>query len=90
MTSEMYKVAHLLRNHHSYILKNLRDDGTINYDLYPHHIFSMPWNYSEFRNLDKRRITSYRYVVESKCMAYKNGQRTAEVLLHGEFDVPIQ
>lgn len=84
------KVNRLVRQHHRYVLANLDEHGIINYDLFPHHIFSMPWQFTAFHNLDKRRITSYRYVAESKCLKFDNGKAAAVTLLRGEFDVPLQ
>jgi hypothetical protein len=83
-------VSSLLRYHHKYILSHIDGNGIINYDIYPHHIFSMPWSYRKFHDLDKKTITSYRYVVESKCLSYKDGVRSSKKLLRGEFDVPLK
>ncbi len=82
-------ISHLIRNHHKYILSHLNKDGVIDYDLYPHHIFSMPWNYTDFYDLDKRTIKNYRYVVESKCLSYSNGTRESTTILRSDFDIPI-
>lgn len=87
---EIKIAANIIRNHHKYILDNIHKDGTINYDLYPHHIFSMPWNFTVFYNLDKRKISSYRYVVESKCLSFKDGERSMKVIRRNEFNVPVR
>jgi hypothetical protein len=75
--------------HANFVRHNLNEAGQLNYDLYPHHIFSMPWEFSEFHDLDKRRIVGYRYVVESKCLSFEDGRPQAKVLARGEHYVPI-
>lgn len=57
-----------IKRHHSCVLKNVNMNGRILYDLYPHHIFSMPWSYSDFYGLDKRKIIGYRYIQEAVCL----------------------
>lgn len=80
-----------LRRHHSYVLKNADPQGRIHHDRYPHHIYSMPWEYQDFADLDKRRITAYRYVVESKCLRYDHERKrlNAKTLLHGSLKIPL-
>lgn len=75
--------------HSRFVERRLDDTGGLNYDFYPHHIFSMPWEFSEFHNLDKRRIVGYRYVVESKCLKFDQGRPHAKVLARGEHYVPV-
>lgn len=58
----------LMKKHHRFVLENLDGQGRINYDFYPHHIFSMPWEYKDFYILDKRKIVGYRYVINSTCL----------------------
>jgi hypothetical protein len=72
-----------------YIASRLDAAGRLNYDLYPHHIFSMPWEHSQFHDLDKRQIVGYRYVVESKCLQFDHGRPHAKVLARGEHYVPL-
>lgn len=80
-----------LRRHHSYVLKNADPQGSIHYDRYPHHIYSMPWEYQDFADLDKRRIMAYRYVVESKCLRYDHERQrlNAKTILHGSLKIPL-
>lgn len=75
--------------HGRFIASQLDETGRLNYDLYPHHIFSMFWEHSEFHDLDKRQIVGYRYVVESKCLQFDQGRPHAKVLARGEYYVPL-
>jgi hypothetical protein len=65
------RIESRVRRHHSYILRKLDTQGRFSYDLYPHHIWSLPWNYDEFERLNKKEIIGYSYVVESKCLSNK-------------------
>ena len=63
-------VADFLRRHHRYVLSKVDAQGHYNYDFYPHHIWSNPFMFQEFAQLDKRTIDHYVYVVQSKCLRY--------------------
>lgn len=78
-----------IRAHHRFVESRLDDQGRLLYDLYPHHIFSMPWESSDFHALDKRQIVGYRYVVESKCIRLVDGRPYGESLARAEYYVPV-
>ncbi len=79
----------LIRRYHQQVLSMLDAQGRFEYDAFPHHIFSMPWYSTEFRNLDKRRIRSYRYVSETLCMDHEGGHPAPRRQLIGSFDIPV-
>ena len=60
---------------HIYQMERANENGVYLYDLYPHHIWSNPWEYTEFANLDKRTIKSFKYVMDVKCIEYPEGQK---------------
>lgn len=78
-----------LKDHHQFVLSRLDENGRFMYDLYPHHIWTMPWEYSNFHQLDKRSIISYNYVVESKCLQFTDGHPQPEILKKTVHHVPI-
>ena len=84
------QIAQYLQKHERYVLKNLDAQGRIFYDLYPHHIFSMPWSYKEFYALDKRDIVGYRYRIDAKCLKLEDGHTKSILMNRNEYYVPIQ
>ncbi len=83
------RISRLIRRYHGQALTMLDGEGRFEYDLYPHHIFSMPWFFEEFRMLDKRRIKAYRYESETLCLDFKDGKPQHRRLWHGTFDIPL-
>ena len=84
------QISETVRRNHVQILSMLDENGHLNYDLYPHHIFSMPWYYRDFKALDKRRIVAYRYESSAACLDYRNGQLTRDVKFASGFDIPLR
>ena len=82
-------VERIIRRHHAFVLTRVDDEGRIDYDWFPHHIWSAPPVFGEFWRLDKREITSYRFVVESICNDFVDGQLVSDVKLRGAFDIPV-
>lgn len=76
--------------HHSYILENVDNEGKIPYDFYPHHIWSMPWLFKDFSELDKRRIVAYRYAIEAKCLGYDEGRIIEDVKRRSEYVIQLK
>jgi hypothetical protein len=81
-------IEHIL-SHHRYVLSHSDKFGRINYDFYPHHIWSMPWYYPEFEGLDKRRIKAYELVVEAVCLGVDNGDFTRKVVRFKSYVIPV-
>lgn len=70
----MRRLQVFLEKHHKFILSRVDTRGYYNYDVYPHHIWSNPWEFSAFNALDKRDIIGYRIVAESACLDFKEGR----------------
>lgn len=86
---ERMSLDQIIRRHHAFVLANVDDQGRIDYDWFPHHIWSVPPVFEEFWLLDKREIASYRYVVESVCNNFVDGRLVSELKLRGAFDIPV-
>ncbi len=82
-------ISRLIRRYHGQALTMLDDKGRFEYDLYPHHIFSMPWSFQDFRTLDKRRIKAYRYETETLCLGFENGKPQHRRLWYDTFEIPL-
>lgn len=78
-----------LRNHHMFVLQHVNDEGRVLYDAYPHHIFSMYWDFEDFYKLDKRSIVRYEYVVEANCLTYRDGRPHHLTLKRESYNVPV-
>ncbi len=76
--------------HHLYVLQNAHADGRINYDIFPHHIWSNIFKFDEFRRLDKTKIQKYRFVISSDCMSVGDqGVQTRRVGDEKVIEVPL-
>lgn len=77
---------------HIYQMERANEKGVYRYDLYPHHIWSNPWEYKEFAALDKRTIKSFKYVMDVKCIEYSDGKSLPDFRSmrrkEWEFEVP--
>lgn len=78
-----------VRRHHQYIVEHSDADGRYPYDWYPHHIWTMPWEFSDFHQLDKRRIDHYVFHVVSGCKTYEDGIVGFEEALHGTYPITL-
>lgn len=58
----------LLKEWHKVVLTKVNAAGHLNYDLYPHHIWSDPRRFKEFSALDLHKVVGYRVVLEKKCL----------------------
>ena len=82
-------IREVVRRDHIQILSMADDEGYVDYDLFPHHIFSLPWEFVDFRKLDKRRIRSYRYEIEAVCLGYEQGRIKRRRMFQASFDIPL-
>ncbi|MGF1477765.1 MAG: hypothetical protein ACFB6S_19635 [Geminicoccaceae bacterium] len=64
--------------HHEYILSHVDENGRFPYNIFPHHNWSNPALYQEFRSLDLRTIVAYRYIIDSLCLSYDGAGGVAE------------
>ena len=84
-----WAIEKFVRLNHLQILSMTDDNGFVDYDLFPHHIFSTPWGFEDFKKLDKRLIRSYRYESEAVCLGYKDGTVTRKRMHYSTFDIPL-
>ncbi|MEM7221348.1 MAG: hypothetical protein AAF495_00105 [Pseudomonadota bacterium] len=84
------QITNIIQRYHTYILSVVDDRGLLNYDIYPHHFFTMPWELQEFRSLDKRRIVAYRYISEAACLSLDEGRLVKDVKRSQSFDIPVR
>jgi hypothetical protein len=87
---DQQKIALFMRNWHNAMLRSVDANGLIQYDLYPHHLWSDPFRYEEFRLLDKRTIVAYRWVQDSVCVdpyGYFGGQKLVHRISQ---DIPLR
>jgi hypothetical protein len=71
------------------MMANIDENGHMAYDLYSHHMFSVPWVFTAFRQLDKREIVGYKYSIEAICLGYENSTFTREVIWRDSFDIKL-
>lgn len=83
------RIERVVRRGHAQILSMVDENGYVDYDLFPHHIFSMPWYFGEFKQLDKRRIVAFRYESQAVCIGYEDGQLTKQKKYSSTFDIPL-
>jgi len=87
--SERERLKTFLTLHQKYILSIVDDDGYFNFDLYPHHIWSNPFEFTDFRELDKKRIVGFNITFRTICMKYVNEIIETEEIAKDNFYVPI-
>ena len=83
------RLENFLKRHHNFVVKHANEKGRINYDWYPHHIWSNPFEFSEFAKLDKRLIKGYAIMIESVCLEFSEGKiQSREIAVtRRDFDV---
>jgi hypothetical protein len=84
------KIEPFIRAYHGWVLQKAGEDGHWLFDLYPHHIFSFPWEFGEFNALNLNDIAAYRYTIESACIRMDNGKIVKTVTKEGHHDIRIE
>lgn len=82
-------VSEFIKTYHAWAKENKGDNNNWFFDLYTHHIFSMPWEFHEFNNLDLNDIIAYRYSIEAVYLGYENGEFTRSVVRENHYDIPV-
>lgn len=77
-----------LRRHHRHVLAHSDADGRFDYDAFPHHVWSNPWLFDDFKRLDKRTIVAYKVIVESVCLG-RGAAEPVQVLRRTEFPLEL-
>lgn len=83
------QISNFIRRHHRQMLTLVDETGFYDYDLFPHHIFSTPWVFTDFKALDKRRIAKYRYEIKALCVSYEDGTLKKDVMWSNQFDISL-
>ncbi|AHE53351.1 hypothetical protein [Sphingomonas sanxanigenens] len=77
-------LARFVQAHHRQMLPRLDAAGRSNYYLVPHHHVPSAFVADRFSALDKRRIATYIYVMDSVCLGLDHGRLTRRVVAHTE------
>lgn len=81
----------ILKNHHQYVLNHVDQNGYINYDRYPHHVWSDPFAFDDFKYSDKRDIIGFEIINRSICFNFNENGEYAPILKHKDsVYVPIK
>lgn len=86
-TGEDSPLSRFVRSHHRWALGHARTGGNWLYDFYPHHIFSMPWEFREFMTLDLRTVVADRYSIKAACVTRNQGGFGIETLREKSYDI---
>ncbi|MHA6298279.1 hypothetical protein [Devosia sp. CAU 1758] len=63
-------VSTLIGKYHDLAITLSQDgSGRFSYDFYPHHIWSAPWMFGAFANLDLRTVQLYELVIDARCVS---------------------
>ena len=88
---KLEKVGDFVRRHHNRVLERVGRSGNIVYDVYPHHIWSSPLRFLEFKNMDLSEVSSYILIVKAKCLRVdEKGAVHIENLARHETSFPLQ
>jgi len=68
-TEDLNRISKVVQMHHYQMLGLASADGHPKYNIYPHHIWSAPWMFPEFDNMDLRQVRKYFFVVTSRCVS---------------------
>ena len=82
-------MANFIKRHHMFVMSRVNEEGRLRYDLFPHHIWSNPFEYTEFERLDKRTILGYRIVIESVCLNFEYGELKKRTIAKTEHYVDV-
>jgi hypothetical protein len=78
------KLERFTRLWHRAVLAELDVSGRRAYDWYPHHIWSDPRRYDDFKDLDKRKVIAYRWVRDAVCIDLDVQPARSRVVAHFE------
>jgi len=83
------KIEPFIKAYHGWVLQKAGEDGHWLFDLYPHHIFSFPWDFDKFNDLNLNDIVAYRYTIESACILVKDGKVNTSITKEGHHDIRV-
>ncbi len=73
-------VEDFIRARHRWVMHRVGKGEALNYHLFPHDHFSMPWRFRDFETADVKDIAAYYYRVETVCLSWENGEFKRQVL----------
>ncbi len=82
-------IEDFIQKYHIWAVSKQKNHQNWPYDYYTHHIFSTPWEYKEFSNIDLEDIVAYRYSNQSAYLGYKDGAFTKSVIRENHHDIVI-
>lgn len=83
-------VTRLIQMTHAYAVQREQRSGHYTYDLFPHHIWSNPFEYQRFASLSMGDISHYLYRTSSVCVMPDRGTRTYRLDHQDEFMVSAE
>jgi len=83
------QVTYFVNFHHQYVMSHLNNQGQINYNAFPHHIWSNPFDFGAFYQLDKRAIDHYTLHLNTVCLDFKDNKVIAQPLFFDKRVIPI-
>ncbi|MBZ6378298.1 hypothetical protein B5C34_00555 [Pacificimonas flava] len=78
------RLAEFVRAYHRQMQPRLDEDGRLAYYLVPHHHVPSPFVADPFYAVDKRRIDTYLFRLDSVCLGIEDGRLTRRVLKRTE------
>lgn len=79
-----------VRTYHHWAVERGGEDGRFLYDAFPHHIFSMPWEFMEFYHLNLKDVVAYRYNLKATCTTFEDGKYVTRVIKEEHHDIPVR
>lgn len=83
------EIRTLINNAHLYALQQEQKRGDYNYNLFPHHIWSNPFDDTGFSNLKISDINHYLYRTSSNCFVAADGAVAKDVHKSDEILIPL-
>ncbi len=82
-------VERLVHNTDSFMRRNPAVKNDNLFYLYPHHMQSNPFVFSQFNHLSIDDIVGYKYVVDSVCLGMDHGRLKRDVRKHTEYEIGL-
>ena len=83
---EMSLIQDRINKIHRLYVSMEKGNDPYNYEVYPHHIFSMPWMFDDVKEAYKRDIDSYTYIVEGSCVEIVDKKPYKHIFVKMEVD----
>ena len=82
----------MIRKHHAYVVHQINKTGRMfsHYDIYPHHIWSSPFEYNDFKKRDKRDIVEYKLSIVTYCLNRKGNHIEKRKINEATHRIPVE